>query len=173
MRGDLPIPGSVRSRLLEVGQQLFSMQPYDQVEVSILTAQAGVTSGALYHHFGSKQGLYGALRDDMTLRLLDRMEAAADTAPTAEKLMTAVLAAFDGVFRIRAGRLLIDPDPRGMLDPLTKMLTEFALHSSVLEPEITAQLLCAALKAALGIGQADTNSQAKVRQALQNLAGGL
>lgn len=172
MRGDLPIPGSVRSRLLDAGLQLFSTQPYDQVEISALTAQAGVTSGALYHHFQSKQGLYGVLREEMTLRLSDRMEAAADTAAPSDKLKVAVLAAYDGVFRIRAGHLLIDPDPRGIPDPLTGTLGEFARQSGVLEPEISAQLLCAALKAALRAG-VDLNMRASVRQALENLMGWL
>jgi AcrR family transcriptional regulator len=36
----------------------------------------GSPTGALYHHFGSKLGLYDLMRDDVERRLLDRMEGA-------------------------------------------------------------------------------------------------
>ncbi len=41
-----------------------------------MSAAAEVTTGALYHHFGSKLGLYTFVRDDVERRLLDRMEGA-------------------------------------------------------------------------------------------------
>jgi AcrR family transcriptional regulator len=167
------MPGSAHARLLDAGLQLFSAQPYDQVEVGALAAQAGVTSGALYHHFRSKPGLYGVLRDEMTLRLLDRIEAATDLVPPTAQLKVAVLTAYDGVFRIRAGHLLIDPDPRALLDRLTAALTGAARRGGVFAPEVSAQLLSAALRAALQAGHADPQAQSSVRQALHNLMGGL
>lgn len=173
MRGDLPLSGSTRARLLEAALRQFSSQPYQTVEVNALAAEAGVTIGALYHHFQSKQGIYGVVRDEITLRLLDRMEAAADAAPPGQHLRAAVLAAYDGAFRVKAGHLLLDPDPRRTPDALTTALADAARRASLTEPELTAQLLTAALKAALTAARAHPDAQASARLALQRLIPGL
>ena len=54
-----------------------SARPFDEVTVGELAADAGVTTGALYHHFENKLGLYRFVREDVERRLLDRMEGAA------------------------------------------------------------------------------------------------
>lgn len=76
-------------------------------------AEAGVTTGSLYHHFHSKKAFYGALRDDLTRRILDRMEAVAESVPAEQAVKKALLAAYDGALRIKAGKILTEPDPRG------------------------------------------------------------
>ena len=53
-----------------------SVGPFDEVTVGELADAAKVTTGALYHHFGSKFGLYAFVRNDVEQRLLDRMEGA-------------------------------------------------------------------------------------------------
>ena len=42
---------------------------------------AETTTGPLYHHFGSKLGLYDVIRSDVERRVTDRMEGALATAP--------------------------------------------------------------------------------------------
>ncbi len=34
----------------------------------------GVTTGVLYHHFGSKEGLYAVVREELERRVVDRMD---------------------------------------------------------------------------------------------------
>lgn len=48
--------------------------------VGELAAAADVTTGAIYHHFGSKLGLYVFVRRDVERRLIDRTEGAAELA---------------------------------------------------------------------------------------------
>ncbi len=52
-----------RARLLAAAAQLFSEQGIDAVSVDAVAEAAGRTSGAVYAHFGSKQGLLLALLD--------------------------------------------------------------------------------------------------------------
>src|SRR5438876_12405448 len=115
MREDIPLPGTTKARLIAAGIQHFSQQSYDEVDVDSVAADAGVTTGSLYHHFQSKKAFYGVLRDDMTRRILDRMEAVAEIlAPhqfqqvpqSPQALKGALMAAYDGVLRIRAGKLI-------------------------------------------------------------------
>lgn len=53
-----------RSRILEVAQESFAQQGYDATGVAEICRRAGVTKGAFYYHFPSKQALF--------LELLDR-----------------------------------------------------------------------------------------------------
>jgi AcrR family transcriptional regulator len=134
-----------------------------------VAAQAGVTVGALYHHFRSKQGFYGLLRDEMTQRVVDRVEAAAEAAPAKQRLRAATLAAYDGVLRTRAGKLLTEPDPRGAPDGLALALSAVAAHGQAASAEMLGAILAAAVRAAL-VGAGDSaERQALARSALQSL----
>ena len=81
--GWIPISTSPKGRLALVAVREFGARPFDEVTVGELAAAADVTTGALYHHFGSKLGLYAFVRDDVERRLLDRMEGAATAAEAA------------------------------------------------------------------------------------------
>jgi AcrR family transcriptional regulator len=72
----IPISTSPKGRLALAAVKQFGERPFDDVTVGELAAAANVTTGALYHHFGSKLGLYDFVRDDVERRLLDRMEGA-------------------------------------------------------------------------------------------------
>ncbi|MGO8872602.1 MAG: TetR/AcrR family transcriptional regulator [Acidimicrobiales bacterium] len=52
-----------RARLLAAASDLFAQQGIDAVSVDTVAEAAGRTSGAVYAHFGSKQGLLLALLD--------------------------------------------------------------------------------------------------------------
>lgn len=52
-----------RARLLDAAAELFADQGVDAVSVDAVAEAAGRTSGAVYAHFGSKQGLLLALLD--------------------------------------------------------------------------------------------------------------
>ncbi|MBC7211064.1 MAG: helix-turn-helix transcriptional regulator, partial [Pseudomonas sp.] len=50
-----------RAALLAMARQVLGEQGYAQTSMDDLTARAGLTRGALYHHFGDKQGLLAAV----------------------------------------------------------------------------------------------------------------
>ncbi len=52
-----------RSHILDVAGELFAGHGYDATSVADICAQAGVTKGAFYHHFASKQAVFLELRD--------------------------------------------------------------------------------------------------------------
>src|ERR1700710_3042444 len=52
---------ATRDALITAARALFAERGYHDVGVRDLTAQAGVTRGALAHHFGDKQGLFVAV----------------------------------------------------------------------------------------------------------------
>jgi AcrR family transcriptional regulator len=50
--------------------------------MAVIAAEAGITKPILYRHFGDKSGLYAALADRYTGRLLDELQAALETGRT-------------------------------------------------------------------------------------------
>lgn len=58
-----------RQRLLEAATSLFSQQGYDATAVAEICANAGVSKGAFYHHFESKQAVFLALLEEWLARL--------------------------------------------------------------------------------------------------------
>jgi AcrR family transcriptional regulator len=52
---------ATRTALIDAGRQLFAERGYSAVSVGELAELAGVTTGALYHQFESKEGLFKAV----------------------------------------------------------------------------------------------------------------
>lgn len=72
-----------RARLLQTARKVFSERGYADTSMDDLTAQAGLTRGALYHHFGDKKGLLAAVVDEMDAEMDVRLQAISDTADDA------------------------------------------------------------------------------------------
>lgn len=53
-----------RARLLQAAAKEFSTSGYDAASVDDICAEAGVSKGAFYHHFPSKQAVFIALFED-------------------------------------------------------------------------------------------------------------
>ena len=65
-----------RSALIDAGVAFFTERPYREAPLEELVGRLGVTRGALYHHFGSKQGLFEAVLERTLGRLGVRIEQA-------------------------------------------------------------------------------------------------
>ncbi len=64
-------------RLIAVARELFAAQGYAATGTEEIVRAAGVTRGALYHHFGSKDRLFAAVLDDIQRDIAKRVEQAA------------------------------------------------------------------------------------------------
>jgi AcrR family transcriptional regulator len=123
----IPISTSPRGRLAVAAVREFGARRYDAITVGELAAAAGVTTGALYHHFDSKLGLYAVARTDVERRLLDRMEGAAATASDpARAARAALLIGFDFAVAENFTRLVGDPAPGGMADPVAEFVARLS-----------------------------------------------
>lgn len=149
MREWIPVSTSPKGRLALAAVKEFGARPFDEVTVGELSAAANVTTGALYHHFGSKLGLYAFVRDDVERRLLDRMEgavaAAGDGADRSAAVKGALLVGLD--FAVREGFLHIlgDPPAGAGGDRLAETLSASVAPASPL----LGRVLAAAWRAAL------------------------
>jgi AcrR family transcriptional regulator len=145
MREWVPVSISPKGRLALVAVREFGARSFADVTVGELAAAADVTTGAIYHHFGSKLGLYLFVRRDVERRLLDRMEGAAAGAGS-NVLQAALVVGFEFAVRQSFVRLLSDRPPGDEEDLLAEFLTRLA-HTV---PAPIGPVLAAAWRAALG-----------------------
>lgn len=47
-----------REQLIELGEELFSARPFDEISIDDIAARAKISKGLLYHYFGSKRDFY-------------------------------------------------------------------------------------------------------------------
>jgi AcrR family transcriptional regulator len=161
----IPISTSPKGRLALAALKQFAERPFDDVTVGELATAADITTGALYHHFGSKLGLYDFVRVDVEQRLLDRMEGAiAASVPASDRsaaVTAALLVGFD--FAVREGflRILGDPPAGTGRDRLAELLSTSTAPAS----PVLGQVLAAAWRAAIA-AVADGSDQDEARAAL-------
>lgn len=75
---------ATRTRIIDAAEATFAERGIDGARVDEIAARAGVNKRMLYHHYGSKEGLYEAV---LRRRLAGRLEAAPLPADTAERLV--------------------------------------------------------------------------------------
>ncbi len=68
------VAARTRSALIDAGTAYFAERPYNQAPLQELVRQLGMTRGALYHHFGSKQGLFEAVVERVLEALANEIE---------------------------------------------------------------------------------------------------
>ncbi|GAA1810560.1 TetR/AcrR family transcriptional regulator [Agromyces neolithicus] len=66
-----------RAEIVRIATRRFAESGYAGVALEDLVAEAGLTRGALYHHFGSKQGLFQAVVEQAQAGVAEAVEHAA------------------------------------------------------------------------------------------------
>jgi AcrR family transcriptional regulator len=70
------------ARLLQAARETFAERGYNGASLDLVSERAGCTKGALYDHFGSKEGLLLALLDEQYARRLEQARATGRGAPS-------------------------------------------------------------------------------------------
>ena len=166
MRSWVPVPGTTKARLIDRALTEFGARGFAAVGVTELARGADVTIGSLYHHFGSKVGLYTVVREDVEQRVLDRMEGAAAMSPA--DLADVLLVGFDYLVRTGFARLLAEAHPERTADPVETFLAALADRDGMPVGRIMIAAWRAALDAAADAAQ-DGRSPTPVRAALREL----
>lgn len=83
-----------RRALLDTAARLFAEREYTDLSAEELVRTAGLTRGALYHHFDGKKGLFEAVVDELEVRAAQRIRAAIDSATDAAERVDRGLEAF-------------------------------------------------------------------------------
>jgi AcrR family transcriptional regulator len=94
----LPDRAARREALLDAADRIVRRDG-PAASMATIAAEAGITKPILYRHFGDKSGLYAALADRYTARLLDDLQAALESGRTrrdrVERAVDAYLSAIE------------------------------------------------------------------------------
>lgn len=71
-----------RAKLIAAARKAFGEQGYAEASMDDFTAEAGLTRGALYHHFGDKKGLFEAVVRQIDSEMAERLAALSAAAAT-------------------------------------------------------------------------------------------
>jgi TetR/AcrR family acrAB operon transcriptional repressor len=63
-----------RQQLIDAARQVFLARGVSRTTMEHIAVQAGVTRGAIYWHFNNKLDLFQAMREQVLLPLIDRMD---------------------------------------------------------------------------------------------------
>ncbi|MEI5907420.1 helix-turn-helix domain-containing protein [Bacillus spongiae] len=137
MKEWIPIPGTSKDTLIKVAIMEFSQKGYNGVNVTELAKKANMTTGAVYHHFGSKSKLYEVIRTDMEQRLIDRMEGAASLFDEPEEaLKAALITGLDAAVKLNICRLISEETPYDKNDKIEEFLSNLTSTIQELPIEI-------------------------------------
>lgn len=179
-----------RAALLSTARRVFSEHGYAATSMDDLTAQAGLTRGALYHHFGDKQGLLAAVVEQIDAETDVRLQAISDGAGDAwEGFRQRCRAYLEMALEPEIQRLVLR-DARAVLGGASldsqrhcvasmQHLIEGLIHQGVIAPvdaEALASLIYGSLaEAAFWIAEGDRGSErlAQASTALELLLRGL
>jgi AcrR family transcriptional regulator len=78
-----------REVILHAARKLFGRRGYADTSLNDVVREAGVTTGAVYHHFGDKKALFQAVAENVELEILQRVAAAAKELATPWQRLTA------------------------------------------------------------------------------------
>jgi AcrR family transcriptional regulator len=96
-----------RARILQSSLKLFSEAGFDATGVAGICSAAGVSKGAFYHHFETKQAVFLQLLEEWLQQLDADLQATLGEAPTVVDGLLGMAARTRGVFSAADGRLSI------------------------------------------------------------------
>lgn len=182
-----------RAKLISAGRKAFAEKGYAAASMDELTADVGLTRGALYHNFGDKRGLLAAVVTQIDGEMAARAKeigAGAAAGDHWQAMLAEVAAYIEMALDPEVQRIVLLDGPAVLGDPskwpsqnscllATKRSVEQLLDKGVLKPvdaEAAARLLSgAALNAALWVAASDNPKDVlpKAIDAFQALASGL
>ncbi|HXQ59863.1 MAG TPA: TetR/AcrR family transcriptional regulator [Acidimicrobiales bacterium] len=99
---------TTRQALLDAGRTLFAERGFAGASQEEIVELAGVTRGALSHHFGTKNGLFRAVVEDLHGDLARRIAEAAMRSPDPlEQLRLGCMAFLDAAMDRSVGRIIL------------------------------------------------------------------
>lgn len=102
---------ATRGALIAAARACFSEAGFDATSTEAVLARAGVSKGALYHHFASKADLLAAVFEDVSQDTMARAQAAAGSGDPRDVLARALKAWLRAVLEPEARRIILETGP--------------------------------------------------------------
>jgi AcrR family transcriptional regulator len=107
-----------RAKLIRAARHAFAAKGYAAASMDELTAEAGLTRGALYHNFGDKKGLLQAVIDQIDAEMAARLQEVRDRADTTWRgLLDESIAYIEMALEPEIQRIMLLDGPAVLGDP--------------------------------------------------------
>ena len=183
---------ATRASLIAAGSRLFAERGFDAVSGEEIAAAAGVTRGALHHHFDGKRGLFAAVFESIEAELVASFDfSGLDGDDPLGVLLEAVDQFLELSLQSEVQRIALLDGPAvlgwdtwheiearhglGLIEGALTAAAGAGQIRSVPVPELALMLLGALIEAALQLARAEDQDEAKARtgEALRVLLEGL
>lgn len=122
----------MRAALITAARQLFVDKGYAETATPDIVAAAGVTRGALYHHFEDKKALFAAVVAEEVSRVSEEIESASsDSATARDSILDGTRAYFDSLAVPGRIRLLLLDGPAVLGPEVMQRLNEDQSEASL------------------------------------------
>ncbi|WP_099024551.1 TetR/AcrR family transcriptional regulator [Mycolicibacterium palauense] len=88
-----------RRRLLDAGRHAFAVDGFSGASVQTILERANVSAPGLYHHFGSKTGLFVAVSEEVYARFLEQLRSATEDIERFDEALAAAITAAVSIHR--------------------------------------------------------------------------
>ena len=176
---------ATKALLLDAARDLFTRYGFDGTSVAMVCERAGVTHGALYHHFDGKLGLFDDTLQAVTGSVAEAIASRISAATGWDRLCAAIEAFLDQYSRPEVATIVLSDGPRvvgrdrfaeidrAANEPLLTGLLNSAIDDNVLRPvtvSLTARVFAGSLEqAAAVIAETDNGDRDRVRGELRSL----
>jgi len=174
--------------LITSGRREFTAEGFSGASLDRIAEQAGLTKGAIYHHFGSKIGLFEAVFRDAEHEIVRRIESRAESASSlAEGIRSGCEAFLDVAVDDELRRITLEDGPRVLGWSAWRAIdAEFGLGSlkegiaacerngliSGYDPDVLAHMISGALNEAVFL-IAEAEDRGRVREEVSHALGAL
>ena len=176
--------GDTKRRILDIAREMFSVHGYEVATNRDIASAAGITSGALYHYFGSKLDLYLAVHEDVQAGVYESFSNATMNLETFTEMFLAVLevahdmnendpsvARFIGAVRVDAQR---HPEMAAALSPRSTQrevfftrLIDVGVKTGEIDEQQRSFALAFLLTVLVGLTDAVSGDNAQHKQAIE------
>jgi AcrR family transcriptional regulator len=174
-----------RGEILVAARESFGALGYEAASIGVIAKAAGVTSGALYHHFADKQALFAAVAEKIEAYLMEELVKAGEGAPDPwAQLEAAALYALDHLMDDRLRQIVLVDAPKvlgaaawraiqmryglGMATAAMAAMADAGMARTA-DPALAAQMLLAALFQGAEAAAASDDPKAALGRVRQDL----
>ncbi len=180
---------ATRVALVEAATEQFGTLGFEGASLIAIAGQAGLTTGALYHHFANKQELFEIVAEGVEAQVQKDVQARiAPKAPSIELLREIVVVSVDVLADAQANQILLIDAPavfgldrwrevegRYGLGALTAIMTMLEAQGEIraASPAASARLLLSLIIEAARMSNSEANPEITRRHALDFVLGAL
>lgn len=173
-----------QARITEVARGVFAERGYAQASLAEIVREADVTTGAIYHHYGDKKGLFLAVAEHLEREILDAVTSVEQTDNPWSDFVTGVVSTLEICARPDIQRIVFREAPTviGFAEwREIEVQYAFGLMQSVIvrlagqgyifapNPELTAHVILGAIIQAAHAVASSTNSVKALTEARETI----